>query len=260
MKQSGSKNESDKRNIFLIVMLAVLSLSVFFASEYARTSGRFGVPLDDVYIHYRFAQNLADGKGFSYNAYEQTPGDTSPAWVVVLASLYKVSKNFVLNSKFLSALFFVLTAIAVYIFANELLKNRTASFFAALVTVLVGRFAWAGLSGMEITLFSFITLVACLIHLRNKKSFLMPIILGIASTVRPEGYALFALYVLDYCVEIYYRNRKIVKSITGFPFWQILVYLLIISPYIIFSYLTTGSPLPNTFQGQGAGFAISKET
>ena len=40
---------------------------------------------DDAFIHFQFARNLANGRGFSYNSDEPTYGDTSPLWVFMLA-------------------------------------------------------------------------------------------------------------------------------------------------------------------------------
>src|ERR1041385_8217209 len=44
-----------------------------------------GVPLDDVYIHLRYAQNLQHGFGYSFNPGEVLTADTSPLWVVLIA-------------------------------------------------------------------------------------------------------------------------------------------------------------------------------
>lgn len=50
---------------------------------------RLGLPpqnLDDAYITYRYARNLARGDGFVYNAGERVLGTTTPGWALTLAA------------------------------------------------------------------------------------------------------------------------------------------------------------------------------
>ena len=67
--------------VFLVIVLACLGTSLWFThAELQAEGGQLGVPLDDAYIHFRFAQNLATGHGFSYNQDMPAPGSTSPLW------------------------------------------------------------------------------------------------------------------------------------------------------------------------------------
>lgn len=65
-------------NLAALTVLLLLLLGVFLQTELRLTGGRLGVPLDDAWIHYQFARNLAQGDGFSYNPGEPTPGSTPP--------------------------------------------------------------------------------------------------------------------------------------------------------------------------------------
>src|SRR5437870_12103606 len=57
----------------------------YLSTEFAR-EGQLGFPMDDPYIHFQFARNLAHGAGFSFNPGEPTPGATSPLWCILLAA------------------------------------------------------------------------------------------------------------------------------------------------------------------------------
>src|SRR2546422_3934340 len=49
---------------------------------------RFGI--DDAFINFRFAENLAGGLGPVFNAGERVEGYTTPAWVFLLAGLHRL--------------------------------------------------------------------------------------------------------------------------------------------------------------------------
>src|SRR3989442_4278247 len=49
---------------------------------------RFGI--DDAFINFRFAENLAAGLGPVFNAGERVEGYTTPAWVFLLAGLHRL--------------------------------------------------------------------------------------------------------------------------------------------------------------------------
>ena len=47
-------------------------------------------PIDDAYITFRYARNLADGLGLVYNPGEWVLGTTAPLWAIVLAGGYRL--------------------------------------------------------------------------------------------------------------------------------------------------------------------------
>src|SRR5262249_38944988 len=54
-------------------------------SQIAGTWGLTSFPLDDSWIHFHFARNLAEGHGFAYNPGVLVAGSTAPLWTLVLA-------------------------------------------------------------------------------------------------------------------------------------------------------------------------------
>src|SRR5512132_928821 len=69
-------------------IIAAAVPAVIAALWWTDAVGRFGrpaFPLDDPYIHFQFARNLAHGAGLSFNPGEPVPGATSPLWAVLLA-------------------------------------------------------------------------------------------------------------------------------------------------------------------------------
>ena len=62
-----------------------LVLFQFRQSQIAGTWGFTSFPLDDSWIHFHFARNLAEGHGFAYNPGVPVAGSTAPLWTLVLA-------------------------------------------------------------------------------------------------------------------------------------------------------------------------------
>jgi len=251
----------------LPIAVAMLVLGVLLARQWQTAGDLASVPLDDAYIHYRFADNLARGRGFAFNPGEPTPGSTSPLWVVLLAAGELAGLDPILTSKVLGALAFVVCVWLTYQLALRLTDNHWLATLAGVLVALSGRLAWAALSGMETAAFAALTLLAIYRLLDRPLDVITSAILGSAALLRPEGYLLFALLVISDQGSAISRRTSSGDSLQstarrpsspapvaqqrGFVLRHlsnVVVFALIIAPYILFSLATTGSPLPNTFR------------
>jgi len=237
----------------VITLCWITICSFYLLQEYKNTNQVTGVPLDDSWIHFRYAQNLSRGYGLSFNPGEPSAGSTSPLWVIILALFSLFTREFVITSKVLGAFCFLATALLVRRLALNHGLSEFLATLAALVTLSSGRLAWSALSGMETCAF---TLVATLAIVQwkptapnIKASLLQGILFGLSTLLRPEGWALFALAVilqlgllLRSCPSHNSRRATARLAIT-----QIVAYGVIISIYVGFCLLATGRPLPNTF-------------
>ena len=100
------------RDIAIILFIGLIVIGIFFYREYVYTGSQLGVPLDDAWIHFRFASNLIQGNGFVYNSGEPVSGSTSPFWVFLLAGVFLLSRDFLVSSKLLSGFFYLASAAA----------------------------------------------------------------------------------------------------------------------------------------------------
>ncbi len=256
------------KNYLIIISLCLVSFGIYQAFNYYFTHGMLGVPLDDTWIHFRFAENFAKEFNFTFNPGEPTAGTTSPLWVVVSGLVSFISPMFMLNSVILSGLFFILCCIFIYKIAVTVFFDSDVldfdldfsplylSLLVALLTVMAGRLEWAAMSGMETTMFIFFTLLGVYYHIKdvqNQKISLIPSILFALSTAsRPEGLMLFGLYLFD-AWTFSFTIKKVLKTtldlIAG-----VIIFVMIAGGYFLFSYYTSGNILPNTFRGQGGNF------
>ncbi len=260
-----------KRNslALLIITLACLGTSLWFTlGEWQAEGGQLGVPLDDAWIHFQFAENLATGHGFSYNQDVQAPGSTSPLWVLLLTFLYPLTQEFLITSKILGVLFEILACYLIYLFALRLEASRIPALAVPLLTILIGRMTWGTLSGMEVTLFAFLSLLGIFLYQESKRKpnykLVSAFVLGLATQARPEGYLLFAFFLLDQVAEGIPRgrgNRKEWTKLVGTLSLEILLFLLVSLPYVLFSLKTTGRPLPATYYAKkGLGIVTGTQS
>ena len=234
--------------IGLLLTLCLLTTMLFILRS-RQVAGVFGgIPLDDSYIHYRYAKNLALGRGFCYNPGEPSPGETSPLWAILLATLAPLTRNIVLTSQILGVLFHLFTAATMVAISRSLGFPRTWALWSGILVALLGRMSWAALSGMEVSLFALLIAVAVWLHLRSETGWLSWIgsylLLGLATNVRPEGYLLYVLFLLDDGIQIVIGRRW--RRAIGLAVCC-LVYLSLVLPYILFCYRTIGRPFPASY-------------
>jgi hypothetical protein len=240
------------------VIVVGLAVSCFFLwQEWQLEGGVWGFPLDDAWIHARFARNLSAGHGFSFNPGEPTPGSTSPLWVLLLAGLERLGIGFIPGALGLGVLLQLLTAGLVYRLADGVARSRWIGLMAGLITALTGRYVWGSLSGMEVSLFGFLSLAGLYYHVRRRgdlgSALASALFLGLATNARPEGYLLFALCLLDNGLSAVFPPRgtgsRKAQYLSGAAVLlvQLVVFATLVLPYLFFSLKTAGHIFPNTY-------------
>jgi hypothetical protein len=235
-----------------------LVLGAFALNAYSFTGGQGGVPLDDAWIHFQFARNLARGDGLSFNPGQPTSGSTSPLWTLLLAAVYLVGGRFPVAGQALSAVCYLAMLAATYALGKQLAGRRWAAWLAGMVVGLNGRMVWAGLSALEVCLFAALSLLAIGAHLgdrrRRRYRLRTAALFGLAALSRPEGYLLFVLslgsFVLYAIRNTEHATRGAVLRIASSVLPATIVFAAIILPYPLFSYHTSGHLLPNTYHAK----------
>jgi len=115
------------------------------------------LPIDDAYITFRYARNLAEGLGFAYNPGERVLGTTTPLWTLLLASLHGLTDlDLPRLSLVLSALLDAGTTLLLLCLAGRLgLGHGWAVLVATLFALNPLSIAYAT-GGMESSLFTFL--------------------------------------------------------------------------------------------------------
>jgi len=266
----------------IVVGLAGAIVITWFALSGFRAAGLpLGFPLDDAWIHVRFAQNLARTGCFAFNPGEPTAGSTSPLWVVLLAGASLLSHEFVLTAISLGIVSYLLLGLGTYFIARRMFDNDGAAVLAATMVLVNVRVVWAALSGMETCLAAWLALAAVDCFAadeanrratmpqsdsstpkdsigRRMNSLAAPVLFGLASLARPEAHLLFALAVFLRIVGSCRRDTPAREFLRIVPFRMIAIYVLVTAPWHLFSLWSSGSLLPNTFRANFRGLATTR--
>ncbi|KPL18010.1 MAG: hypothetical protein AMJ92_10055 [candidate division Zixibacteria bacterium SM23_81] len=216
--------------------------------------------LDDAFILFRYAENFFSGHGLVYNIGERVEGYTSFLWVVLLAIGRRVGFDIIFFSKLLGMLFSI-SCILLLAHTHRFIRkiDRKVSALGAVLLGTCGIFTPWATSGMEVTLFAFVTLLSLLIyastkHLADNRRRLgfLGIICALSTMARPEGVLVFAVIFVDQLVASLKNGNKAVLYLA-------ICYLIIYLPYFMWRYSYYGYLLPNTFYAK-AGMSIDLVT
>ncbi len=236
-----------------------------------------GFPLDDAWIHQVFARNLGLHGQFAYNPGQVVAGSTSPLWSLLLAPAYWVGGDFYKVWAYLvGGLCLALTAREVFRLSLLLFKpaagglRTTEAWAAALFTLFEWHLVWAAASGMETLLFTLLSLWLVRLWLETERTevaliasktlpryFALGLVGGLLTLVRPEGLVLLALIGLESGRKWVFNSQNPRNPAVLGAKWGGLSGggLLLIVPYLLFNYASSGSPLPTTFYAKSNGYA-----
>ncbi len=240
---------SRKLKVFSPWLLALASSSLFIL--YTLCTGELGFPLDDAWIHQTYARNLIHYRKWAYILGQPSAGSTSPLWTLLLSLSYLAGIDFKAWTFALGIAFFGATAWAAGKLVLSLGWEREKAFLTACFCALEWHMVWASVSGMEIPLFTFLSLLLLTLFLegwpfKGRSYFRMAamgIILGLLCLVRPEGLLLGVLLFLA-------SSSK--SPLKALAFAGVMALCLV--AYGAFNFYLSGNPFPNTFYAKAAEY------
>lgn len=204
----------------ILCSVAALTFLSYSGISLAASGGELLLPLDDTYIHFQYARQMADGQPFNYNMdAPPTSGATSLIYPVVLAVGY------IIGFDGLSLGLWALAVGALALLAAGWLVMRVVrlngpglvALVFALAFMLNGSVAWHYMSGMEtglvitLTLWTFYALLAG----RFRQFVIAATFLAVA---RPEGSIMTVIAVLVVALQ----SRLAKERPTYNPLWLII--------------------------------------
>ncbi len=234
---------------WVVIALALAGLVAFYLAAASRAAGGIGLPLDDGWIHARFAQNIAREHGFSFNPGEPTSTTTSPLWTLLLALGYRLTGEHLFTGIAINCALCLALLALVYKLCLTLSPNRWLALSAALVAAVTVPLQWWALSGMEPPLYATLALLGIFLHLRPGRDGVareLPatVVFSLAALARPEMLLLFPLAMLDRLLSA--RERSVAGWLKELAV-NVPVYAVLIAPLFAYNYRVSGYLLPTSY-------------
>jgi hypothetical protein len=145
---------------------------VFLAAMMTFTRGHLAPPLDDVFIYFQYARNLAEGHWFEYNVGEGfTSGATGFLYTLVLAFGYRLGVtgvNLMIYAFIFAIGTLIATAYLVWDVVRTETKNSDVALLAAGLVLFNGWLLWGYFSFMEVGLEGMLIVLTIWFLLREK--------------------------------------------------------------------------------------------
>ncbi|GEM_PF-1396268 len=212
---------------------------------------------DDAFIHIQYARNIIDRGEYSFNPGEISFGTTSPLWVMIQSFFGFVlggSQSLILFSRFLSWLSGFGALAFLLILARSLSGNTLVAVLSTAVFACDAWFLrWTAMS-METSSAAFVMILAGIASIRAYENLRSALFLGfflaITSLLRPEAFLFFPVYLLSLFVR---KGRVDSRCAAG----TIVVYALLVIPWLLFAKVHMGSWLPNTAGAKSGGVILN---
>jgi hypothetical protein len=228
-----------KWSILLASLIAVEAISI---TLYLTRARQFGFPLDDAWIHQAYARNLGLHGMMAFSPGIPSSGNTSFLWTLLLALGYFLKVPFFLWTMLLGGIFAVAAAFVAALLNHNYFGNFRNSVIVAIICIFEWHLAWAAVSGMEIGLFTCLTLLFFLLASRNVSPWILGALTALIVLARPEGILLAVIYAFKLLLTQPREIKRILLQGASFAS----MFLIVISPWIAFNFIYAHHPFPNT--------------
>jgi arabinofuranosyltransferase len=201
---------------------------------------------DDAYISFRYARNLAEGRGLVFNAGERVEGFSNPLWTLFLAGSHRLTGLEIPDIARATGLLCAILALAalwrvsVTRFAD---LQPVALGYAFLLLLLTPGFHFYATAGLEGPLFSLLMTVGVILSLTpsRRNRLLASLCFGLITVTRPEG----ALYGMLWFLSSIPSWKNPLQTIRQ----ELLPALILVLPFVAWQAFRVsyfGAWLPNT--------------
>ncbi len=210
--------------------------------------------VDDAYITYRYARNIATGVGFVYNAGERVLGTTTPAYALLMALLARLSGYS--DYPRLSLITNTLSDALVFCLALRLTRRLTGYHWvglgAGLLYALEGRALDFSTSGMESSFNTLAVLLTLVLFLENRNRW-AALGAGLAVLVRPDGLTLAAVIFGALGLEALRRKGEWLKQL---PWAEGGLFAAVVGPWLLFALLYFGNFIPQSILAKSEVYRV----
>ena len=214
-----------KRSILVLVILIIAIIHI--------TS--FWIIVDDAFISFRYAKNLADGHGLVFNKGERVEGYTNLLWILFLTPFAYMNLDLAFVSRVSGLIFSMLTLLLITRFSMKELELKTELvLLSPLFLVFNPSYATWSTGGLETSMFTFLIFALFYISFLMKSnpramkySYLFSILFMMGFLSRPEGLIFGSILLFWNGLDLFknYNEKKgqffstVILSLSGIILW-----------------------------------------
>ena len=239
-------NSGREKKLFIVLSIVSLLISLIY-SYLLKWHG------DDIFIGFRYIQNLLNGNGLVYNIGERVEGYTDFLWLMLLYVFGLLKFNLTMVSEVLGILFSFATIFLFSIIGYKVSSVKNKFIFPFIAFALAINYdynVWAT-SGLETSFFTFLLSTAFYIYFFsnnkiNARLVLTGLFLCLAALTRPDALLIACSATFLLLVSSILNNENlntIIKKIVLLNLSFLIIYL----PYFIWRYNYYGFLFPNTY-------------
>ena len=213
---------------------------------------------DDIYITFRYAENILAGQGWVYNVGERVEGYTHFLWLCIITFFQWVGANPEETVKTLGLVAYCATLMVFFLVTYSQWDKRTLTFPLTVVVLAVHYDfkVWSS-SGLETMLFTFLIAASfyCFFfwNINLTKRLL---ITGLTATfvvlTRPDGVLFFLVLTLFVIASLWHEQKSWREFGKNIGLFLVPAFLILI-PYCIWKITYYGDIFPNTYYAKSGG-------
>lgn len=244
-------NKTISKKIVIIswsILLVILLSTIFIYSCL-----NIEVFIDDAFISFRFAENLAQGHGFRFNpGSEKVEGFSNFLWVVFL-SLNLLFKLNIAHAATIWGIIFSCCSLLIYLrIVNSLSSSDKYFWITPILLVLNNSFIFNTLTGLETSLYILLILNGIYFFIIEEKKentnkptkfFVSNVFFVLVSMTRPEGMIYFIGIIFYKLCNKNLSEKNYLRSV-AFRFYQ---FVLFFSVYLIWKWSYFGDIFPTSY-------------
>ncbi|WP_437650143.1 hypothetical protein [Sorangium sp. So ce362] len=214
--------------------------------------------IDDAYISFRYAENLANGNGLVYNVGERVEGYTNFLWTVLLAAAVKVGATPEAAAKVLGAACACGALVPTYLLSQRLRPFSNVPCLATWLLATSILFSGYAVFGLETPLFLLLTLGGTELFFREedaaasggapRPALAFPwsgAVFALAALTRPEAPLFLGLLVVWHAEQAFSRRSVL----------RLLTFALPVAAHLLWRHSYYGEWLPNTLAAKTGNFS-----